>query len=165
MRRALGRASLAVDRVCRLAASGFFAIMLVLVLFQVVARYIFQGVPVWTEEAARYAMVWGGLLGASSAFRMDADPRLIQPPKSGPTWKIFVAFWARAAATVIFLGPVLYHADKFLIRTYARTSDALGIPLAFVTVAVPIFVALVFFHLLARIVTHKAGLGEPEEGA
>ena len=163
MRKAMARASRAVDKVCRLAASGFFGIMLILVLFQVVSRYIFRGVPVWTEEAARYAMVWGGLLGASSAFRLDADPRLIQPPKNGPAWWSFLAFWARAGATVVFLGPVLYHADKFLIRTYARTSDALGIPLAFVTVAVPLFVAVIFFHLLVRIVTHRAGLGEPEE--
>ena len=54
---ALTKASLAVDRICRASAVGFFAAMLVIVLFQVVARYIFQSVPVWTEELARYCMV------------------------------------------------------------------------------------------------------------
>ena len=56
--------------------------MVVLVMFQVLARYVFRAVPVWTEEAARYCMVWGGLFGATVAFHGDLDPRLIQPPKA-----------------------------------------------------------------------------------
>jgi TRAP-type C4-dicarboxylate transport system permease small subunit len=58
-------------------------------------------------------------------------------------------------ATVAFLGPILYHSDKFLLRTWQRTTEALGIPAAFVTVAVPLAVAVIFFHLLAQM------LGKP----
>jgi TRAP-type C4-dicarboxylate transport system permease small subunit len=58
-------------------------------------------------------------------------------------------------ATVAFLGPILYHSDKFLLRTWQRTTEALGIPTAFVTVAVPLAVAVIFFHLLAQM------LGKP----
>ena len=152
IRRILVTSSRAVDRVCRSTAAGFFAAMLLLVLFQVVARYIFRAVPVWTEEAARYCMVWGGLLGATTAFCRDSDPRLIHPPRTGPRWKVRGAFFLRALATVVFLYPILHHADRYLIRTWGRTSDAMGIPLACVTVAVPLFVVIVFFHLLARVV-------------
>lgn len=152
------RISQAVDRFCRSAAVGFLAAMLLLVLFQVIARYIFRAVPVWTEEAARYCMVWGGLLGATVAFRRDADPRLVQPPKSGPKWKTASAFWLRAAAAVIFLYPILNHAQRYLSRTWVRTSDALGIPLAVVTVAVPLFVAVIFLHILAKVVESRGGV-------
>ena len=34
-----------------------------LIAIQVVARYVFSEPPGWTEEGARYAMVWSGLLG------------------------------------------------------------------------------------------------------
>lgn len=81
MLRAIHLISFELDRFCRAAASGFLGLMLLLVLFQVLARYIFQVVPVWTEEAARYCVVWGGLFGTTVAFRDDRDPRLIQPPK------------------------------------------------------------------------------------
>lgn len=42
---------------------GFLVLMLALVIFQVVARYGINNAPAWTEEAARYAMIWCGLFG------------------------------------------------------------------------------------------------------
>jgi TRAP-type C4-dicarboxylate transport system permease small subunit len=152
MKRAIIRASYLLDRFCRLTAVGFLAVMLILVLLQVVARYIFQSVPVWTEEAARYCMVWGGLLGATVAFRADSEPRLIHPPKSGPRWKIAVASWIRLLGVVVFLGPVLYYSDRFLMRTWHRTSEALGIPIMWVVLVVPVAVAVIFFHILAKLI-------------
>lgn len=154
-RRALNQASNTLDRFCIRAAMGFFSAMLVLVLFQILARYIFRAAPVWTEEAARYCMVWGGLLGATAAFKSDKDPRLIQPPRTGTKFWIISATWLRSLATVIFLGPVLYYSDRFLVRTWNRTSDALEIPLMWVTLAVPVTVAIIFFHLLVRLIGSK----------
>jgi TRAP-type transport system small permease protein len=145
------------DRFCRWTAVGFFSVMLALVIFQVIARYLFQSVPVWTEEAARYCMVWGGLLGATAAFKAESDPRLIHPPKSGPRLKIAAAAWLRAIAVVVFLGPVLYHSDKFIMRSWHRTSEALGIPIAWVTLAVPAAVAIILFHLAAKLLESGAG--------
>jgi hypothetical protein len=109
MRRAIGLVSFGIDKFCRTTAVGFLGLMLLLVLFQVLARYIFQAVPVWTAEAARYCMIWGGLFGATVAFRADQDPRLIQPPRTGSKIWVLGATWLRAVATVVFIGPVLYH--------------------------------------------------------
>ena len=161
MKEILSRTSASVDRLCRVTAVVFFAAMLLLVIFQAIARYIFLAVPVWTEEAARYCMVWGGLLGATVAFRAHVDPRLFKPPTTGyPAW-IVSARWLRALAAVVFLGPVLYHSDTFLQRTWHRTTDAMGIPTAFVTVAVPLSIAVIFFHLLAKL-SDRGRLGEGE---
>lgn len=151
------------DRFCRLTAVGFLTVMLVLVLFQVVARYLFQSVPVWTEEAARYCMVWGGLLGATAAFRADSEPRLIHPPKSGPRWKIAVAAWIRSLGVVVFLGPVFYHSDTFLMRTWHRTSEGLGISIMWVVLVVPVAIAVIFFHILAKLI--GSGTGRPLDKA
>ncbi len=148
----LRQASTIVDRFCIRAAMGFFSAMLILVIFQVVARYIFRAAPVWTEEAARYCMVWGGLLGATAAFKADQDPRLIQPPRTGSKIWINTATWLRSLAVVIFLGPVLYYSDQYLVRTWHRTSDALEIPLMWVTLAVPSTVVIIFFHLAVRLI-------------
>ena len=155
IRMILQQASNAVDRFCIRAAMGFFCAMLILVLFQIVARYIFRAAPVWTEEAARYCMVWGGLLGATAAFKADRDPRLIQPPRTGSNIWVISATWLRSLATIVFLGPVLYYSDRFLIRTWNRTSDALEIPLMWVTLAVPVTVLIIFFHLIVRLVGAK----------
>jgi TRAP-type C4-dicarboxylate transport system permease small subunit len=151
MRRAIALVSLGLDKFCRATAVGFLGLMLLLVLFQVLARYIFQAVPVWTAEAARYCMIWGGLFGATVAFRADRDPRLIQPPQTGSKIRIITATWLRATATVVFLGPVLYHSDRFLARSLHRISDGLEVPMAWITVTVPITVVIILIHLIARL--------------
>jgi TRAP-type C4-dicarboxylate transport system permease small subunit len=150
------------NQLCERGSVGFFAAMLILVLVQVVARYILRAVPVWTEEAARYCMVWGGMLGATIAFYRDEDPKLLQPPKKGPRLWLGFASILRALTVVLFLGPVLYYSDRFLLRHWQRTADALSISTFWVTIAVPIAVAVIFIHLIARIGRgddHKLGRG------
>lgn len=139
------------DRLCRSGAIAFIFLMFVLVLFQILARYIFKAAPTWTEEAARYCMVWGGLLGATAAFKADKDPKMINPPKKGFQLWITCAFWMRALSVTIFLAPVLYFSDKFIVRNWYRTTEALGISAAFVTIAVPFAVTVILFHLLVKI--------------
>ena len=151
MVRVVNSVSAGIDKFCRAASMGFLALMLLLVMLQVVARYIFQAAPVWTEEGARYCMIWSGLFGATVAFRANRDPRLFQPPKSGPRIWLLSSFWLRILSTVIFLGPVLYHSDRFLRRGLHRTTEALEIPMAWVTVAVPLAVSIIFIHLLTQI--------------
>jgi len=160
VRRILARSSDYLDLGCQYVATGFFIALLVLVVFQVVTRYLLNNAPVWTEEVARYCMVWGGLLGATVAFKEGSDPFLVPPPTKGnPAW-LSGARILRAMATVAFLGPILYHSDKFLLRTWQRSTEALGIPTAFVTVAVPLAVVIIFFHLLAQLL----GRSDPSEG-
>ena len=73
MVRVLNIVSTLLDRFCRTISVGFLSLMLLLVVFQVVARYIFQAAPVWTEEGARYCMVWGGLLGVCTTPLVMTD--------------------------------------------------------------------------------------------
>lgn len=139
------------DRLSRLGAVIFFVAMLVLVIFQVISRYIFRSVPVWSEEAARYCMVWGGLLGATVAFYLDEDPKLLKPPTNGRRLWIALASLLRTLAILIFLGPVFYYSGHFLMRHWQRTAEGLGISTFWVTLAVPFSVGVILTHAIAKI--------------
>ncbi len=152
LRERLIRLSDRLDRLCRSGGIAFFTLMILLVLLQIVARYIFRSVPTWTEEAARYCMVWGGLLGATAAFKSGQDPKMVPPPEGRSRGVTVFAFWLRALSTLIFLGPVLYFSDAFIRRAWYRNTEALGISSAFVTIAVPLAAAVIIFHLLVKIV-------------
>ncbi len=143
--------SKAVNTVCWNVAVVFIAAMLLIVLFQVVARYLFRAPPQWTAEAARYCMVWGGMLGATVAFRREQDPRLFDPPQGGSPIKVATATVLRAAAVLIFLLPVLLSSKEFLMRSAQRTTKALGIRASWVTAAVPVAVAVILLHQLAKL--------------
>jgi len=170
--RVIIRISNGLDLGCRTGAGFCFIAMLAFVSIQVVARYILQSPPTWTEELARYSMVWGGLLGATVAFKSRFDPTLIKAP--GGTNRA-VVFWAgvlRTAAVVIFMAPVLYFSlfgpgmspsRGFLGRSLMRTADTLGFPMFYISIAVPIAAGVILIHLMARLAGDQTGILPSEE--
>jgi TRAP-type C4-dicarboxylate transport system permease small subunit len=151
----LGRLSHRVDRVCRFGAGGFLALMVVLIGIQVVARYLFSEPPGWTEEGARYAMVWSGLLGAAVAFKAGSDPVMmrLQSLEGHPA-----ITWLRAAAVFVFLGPILYFcvfgpgwdlARGFMARSASRNSEAIGVSMLWFSAALPISIVAIMVHVVA----------------
>jgi TRAP-type C4-dicarboxylate transport system permease small subunit len=77
--------------------------------WQVVARYVLDAPPVWTEETARRAMVWAGMLGASCAFRAHADPTLFPAMRrvaGGPGMALALV---RALGVLAFAVPVIWY--------------------------------------------------------
>jgi len=160
MRRAIIGVSDWLNRLCLYGAVLCFSAMLVFVAIQVVARYIFQAPPTWTEELARYSMVWGGLLGATVAYKTRFDPVLIKLAARGSAVARGAMMAIRAAATVLFMGPVLYYAifgsgmtvsRGFLGRSALRTADTLGFPMIYVALAVPVAAAVILIHLAAQV--------------
>jgi len=78
MKTAIIKLSNKLSYICLWSAIASLGVMLLTVCIQVVARYLFLSPPAWTEELARYAMVWCGLLGATASFKINADPALFE---------------------------------------------------------------------------------------
>jgi TRAP-type C4-dicarboxylate transport system permease small subunit len=173
--RGLGAVSAALDRIALAGAVTALAIMLGAALWQVVARYVFAAPPIWTEEAARRAMVWAGMLGASCAFRAMADPTLF-PAMARRGGGLGAALAAvRMAGVAIFAAPVLWYsvyganmnpARGFLGRSLDRTAEMIPVSMVWFTAAVPLAFALIVLHALAMLAGHLAGTlpaREPEK--
>jgi TRAP-type C4-dicarboxylate transport system permease small subunit len=161
------RLSDALHRLCRWGAAAGIALMVVLIAVQVVARYLFKEPPAWTEEGARYAMIWGGLLGATLAFRWRQDPVLTKLRffERGPGHGLGLAL--RALATVVFLGPIWFYSlfgpnfdvtRGYLARSAVRTAEAIGLSMVWFSAAVPVAITVIFVHLAAQL---AAGRDDP----
>lgn len=135
-------------------------LMFVTVVVQIIARYVFSSPPVWTEDVARYAMVWTGLLGATLSFKTQSDAVLMQSvfPKPPHILGIF-ANAVQSAAVLTFILPVIYFcfiglkggfAKGYLARQSGLTADTLGIPMVWISVAVPLSMIIILLHLAAR---------------
>jgi len=134
--------------------------------WQVIARYVLDAPPIWTEELARRAMVWTGMLGASCAFRAQADPSLFPAMRdiAGRTGAILALI--RAAGVVIFATPVIWYsifdgrmnpARGFMGRSLGRQAEMLDIPMIWFTAAVPLAFVLILIHLLAGTLMRLTG--------
>lgn len=144
------------------AATRFVGLVMLLVLvgavsLQVVARYGFSAPPVWTEEVARYAMIWVGLMGAAMSFKARFDPALFAP-RAGVRGQLLLRV-VQSMFVLIFVAPVLYYcvigtngtfARSFIGRSLRSTSGAMDLPMIWVMVAVPLAFSIILIHLAAR---------------
>lgn len=146
-------------------------VMFLTVVVQIIARYIFASPPVWTEDVARYAMVWTGLLGATLSFKTQSDAVLMQSvfPLAPHPLSVF-AKAVQGVAVLTFILPVIYFcfiglrggfAKGYLARQSGLTADTLGIPMVWISVAVPVSMIIILIHLVAR----WAGDGVSEDTA
>lgn len=135
-------------------------LMFVTVMVQIIARYIFSSPPVWTEDVARYAMVWTGLLGATLSFKTRSDAVLMESvfAKRHNFFRL-CAEAIQSAAVLTFVLPVVYFcfiglrggfSKGYLARQSGLTADTLGIPMIWISMSVPLAMIIILLHLAAR---------------
>lgn len=156
----LDRLSAGLNRVALWGAVGSVLVMLLAAGWQVVARYLLAQPPIWTEELARFSMVWAGVLGGSCAFRAASDPSLfpeMQDRRDG-TGKVLALI--RAAGTLAFITPILWFsifglnmdpARGYVARLAGRTAETMPLPMTVFGIAIPIAFALILIHLAANL--------------
>jgi TRAP-type C4-dicarboxylate transport system permease small subunit len=158
-RRGIVRLSDGLDRIMRWATIGFLAVLVCVVILQVVARYVFASPPAWTEEIARYAMIWAGLLGATMSFKRGFDPALFGEFNTSNRFLLFAAKVGRSLPVLVYLLPILLFCfiganmtieRSFLVRHSRTMADAFDFPTLLVAVAVPTMIITVLVHLAAQ---------------
>lgn len=169
--RHLDRVSAALNRIALWGAVLAVLVMAMSASWQVIARYLLDAPPVWTEELARRAMVWAGMLGASCAFRAKSDPTLFPQMRDVIGARGNLLALIRAGGVVLFATPVIWYslyganmnmARGFLGRSLERQAEMISVPMIWFTAAVPLAFALIVVHMLADLLMRLSG-GRPDE--
>lgn len=156
----LNKLSDGLNRAALVGAVMAVAIMLAAAGWQVIARYLLNQPPIWTEELARFSMVWGGLLGASCAFRRRLDPTLFPEALSaaggkGLVFTLFRAFGVCCFALPIlwfsFFGPGANPARGYLARLAGRQTETMDLPMVVFGIAIPLAFTLILLHVVADV--------------
>lgn len=155
-----------IDHLAGAVTMAFLVVLVTVVMVQVVARYVLFSPPAWTEEMARYAMIWAGLMGATLSFKRRFDPALVNRAPGVAekgTRAALIAVLAGALqglVVLIYLLPILWHSffgpnmnpeRSFLMRHSRMTAETMGFPTLLVAIAVPLMVVFILIHLAARI--------------
>ena len=166
----LDRLSGGLNRAALIGAALAVAIMLFAAGWQVIARYLLNQPPIWTEELARFSMVWGGLLGATCAFRFRSDPTLFPEALKATGGRGLVFTLVRAFGVLCFILPILWFcvfgpganpARGYLARLAGRQTETMDLPMIVFGVAIPLAFTLILLHVLADIARAIADLKEP----
>jgi len=142
-----------INRTAEIALFVIISVMAGVVFVEVLFRYVLLLPLFWTEELARYCLVWSSLLGASVAlkrgehiavsFLVDKLPRGI-----GRQAALFVSIIVAVLLAVIFWGSV-----QLVILTRHQLSPAMRIPMSWPYLAIPTGFLIMLLHELSSI--HK----------
>ena len=115
---------------------------------QVVARYIFQAPLSWSEELARFLLLWLAMLSGAYAFKIKAHFALHFMVNTVPR-KMQKFFSLVASLLVIFfLVGFVYHSFKFVIGVKGHLAPALQIPMEIPYSACIVGSMLMLFYVL-----------------
>jgi len=159
-----------VVRILDLVLKNFLIVLMVALVaavsWQVISRYVFSSPSSWTEEVARFLMIWIGLLGAAYAFRTRVHLGLDLLPKkltgrSAEMLKLFtLAVIVLFSATVLIVGGGKLVALTWELKQY---SAVLGLPIAFVYSVIP--TAGILICLYAIVASQDDGIAEADSSA
>ncbi len=142
--------------------SGILALLLLIVLAQIVSRYAFNSSLSWTEEASRYLMIWGVLLGVSlsylNGYLIAIETFVNRFPAS--VKKVIRVF--NLLLSLFFTGILTIYGVNLCILGAQMESPALEIPYTWIYLAVPVGAALLFVLFFTDLLNKKR-LSEKKE--
>ena len=129
-----------VDRLLIAALAALMSGMVVAVTWQVLSRYLFVVPAAWTEELARFLLIWIGTLGAAYAYRngshlgLDLLPAGLEGASRARLIILTHSVCMLFAVAVLVVGGGSLVAMTWELKQY---SAAMGLPIAYVYAVIP----------------------------
>jgi len=143
------------DSLLRYFLAALMALLVVSVTWQVLSRYLLDSPSSWTEELARFLLVWIGVLGASYAYRqkMHLGIDLLSQRLRGHS-AFFLECLVNVVVIVFALSVMVVGGCRLVAMTWElnQVSPALGVPMAWVYAVVPVSGALIVLYALQNTV-------------
>jgi TRAP-type C4-dicarboxylate transport system permease small subunit len=142
------------------------AVMVCSMIWQVVGRYVFNKAPGWSEELARYLMLWLTMLGAAAALRSGGHLSVTSLVDSLGPRALSVVLAFRDAVMVGACGLLAWQGLLFAQLNGVQESAAMEISMTVPYAALPVGAALILVMVvLARLLgTPFATQAGAEEG-
>jgi len=127
-----------------------FSVLVAVVFYQVVARYIFNNPPSWTEELARYCQVWVILLASSICIRkgshlaVDYFSHRLSP---GAKRKINIVM---SSLIVLYILVIIIFGWKLMVVGWYQVSPALQVNMSFVYLVFPLSGILMILEAIIK---------------
>ena len=127
-------------------------IMIALVTYQVFERYVLHYTPPWSEELAVYLMIWFGIIGIAAGVRRNSHMSLEyfanKMPKSLQEFlKIF-----NYVIMLLYTSTLIYEGINMVELTMSQKSPAIGLPVGYVYLALPVSAILMVIFIIEALV-------------
>ena len=130
-----------------------FSIMLILVIAQVIFRYVLKVSVPWTEEAARWFYVWQIFLGSALAMKRGLHLRATFLLEKFPYAVQQLVSIITGLAWFIFLGGIFWGGLLMMKTVYPIFAGSFPVRMTYLYLALPVSLTIMIYLILKEILT------------
>ena len=130
------------------------SVMVINVLWQVISRYFLETPSSFTDELARYLMIWVGILGAAYASGQNMHVAIdVLPSKLSTSAQNRLKFLVRILIILFCFFALVIGGSRLVYITHVldQSSPALQLPLSVVYMVIPISGLLIIYYKISDI--------------
>ena len=153
----------AIEKVEKVVLAASMAAMVILMLYQVILRYVFSASNSWSEELVRYLFILDVMLAASIAVRRNSHLQIdvLINCFSPKLKRIFTI--AATLAGIVFLALLFWYSLDLCMTATSNVSPGLGIPMSIPYACVPLGAVLMILTSIEVILKTVEELRHEEE--
>ena len=137
-----GLASECLERASLVVAGAFLVLNVALILLAVVTRYVLRSSLMWTEELARYCLIYAVMIGAGAALRKGDHMAIEFVERRLPAPVATAVTWVKRTLSLSVFALMTYRGWLLASKAWGTRTLGLGIPRAVPLLSVPIGMSL-----------------------
>ncbi len=137
----------------------FMVVIALVIPYEVIGRYVFQKMSMWSGEVSTYSLVWASMLGGAVGLKKGYMIRMTTVLESVPEKVVkFLKFLSYICA-LIFFGAMFGYGLFQTLYNVKQTSPAIGLVMSYPYAALPTGFFIMFFLTMEELLTFL-GMGK-----
>jgi TRAP-type transport system small permease protein len=126
----------------------FMAVIAVVIPYEVIGRYVFQKMSIWSGEVSTYSLAWASMLGSAVGLKKGYQVSMTSVVDSIPPQAAKILKWAAYLFTLFFFAALFYYGLYQTLYNSKQTSPAMGLVMSVPYASLPAGFFIMFFLTL-----------------
>jgi TRAP-type C4-dicarboxylate transport system permease small subunit len=142
---------------------AFVAVIALVIPYEVIGRYVFQKMNIWTGEISTYSLVWASMLGGAVGLKKGYLVSMNAVLDSVPAAAAKAMKFSSLLCSLLFFASMFGYGLFQSLYNWKQTSPAIGLIMTFPYAALPAGFLIMFFVTLEEFLA-LLGLGAKGQG-
>jgi TRAP-type C4-dicarboxylate transport system permease small subunit len=126
----------------------FMAVIGIVIPYEVIGRYVFQKMTIWSGEVSTYSLAWASMLGGAVGLKKGYQVRMDSVVDSVPPGLARALKFLAYLSALFFFGMMFGFGLFQTVYNWNQTSPAIGLIMSFPYASLPVGFFIMFFLTL-----------------
>jgi TRAP-type C4-dicarboxylate transport system permease small subunit len=126
----------------------FMVVIAVVIPYEVIGRYVFQKMSIWSGEVSTYSLAWASMLGSAVGLKKGYQVSMASVMEAVPPEVAKPMKWGAYLFTLFFFAALFYYGLFQTLYNAKQTSPAIGLVMSIPYASLPAGFFIMFFLTL-----------------